>query len=89
MHLIPEVGLEWPAPVCQAGPVLISHLMLLLAGVADPDVMPHTQADCVGVLVRSDADPAPAIRYVLDRSVSVEVPHEQAGKTAAMMTNYL
>lgn len=51
MHLIPEVGFKWPAPVGQAGTVCHDHLMLLLSRVTGPEVVPRTKADCVGVLV--------------------------------------
>ena len=85
MHLIPEVFLKWFATISEAWAVLGGHLGLLYPRVTDPDVMPHAQAYGIGVLVRLDADPAPAIRYVFDRSVSVEVPHQQAGKAATML----
>ena len=68
----------------QCGTQFLAHLNLLQASVAAAEVMPHTQANLVGMLVRLDAHPAPVFCDRRDGSPAVQVATEQAGQAAAI-----
>lgn len=87
--LISEGQLEGIPAMCQCGTQFLGHAGALQSRVADPEVVPHAQADRVDMLVRFDADPAPSLGDMLDGSPAIQMATQQAGQAAAIDLDYL
>jgi hypothetical protein len=84
--LVTELRLERMSAMYQCGTQFLFHRDGLQSRVANAEVVPHTEPHGVRMLVRLDADPAPVLCHMLDRSPSVQMATEQARQAA---TKYL
>jgi len=75
MDLIAKVILEQSATLGQAGTILISHKLLLQTVVASTKMMPQTQANSVGVLIRLNTDAPAVLRNVLYGRMPIRMTH--------------
>ncbi len=89
IDLIAKVFLERAPAMSQRGPELLNHLRPLLAVIANPEVVPHAKAYCIGVLVRLDTNPAPVLSDVLNRGMTIQVSGEQARQATAIQLDGL